>query len=173
MANPVENVVAKVVGKSAALKARLKGLKGVFTTLAEQHHEVGSLLARLMHTDDFTARASLWREIRKELVSHEQGELLEIYPILSGYDSVRDLVAAHANDAAEVEACVRDVDATPFQSDEWQPAVRRLIDKVTEHVELEELDLFPKAQRAIGDDAAARLEEPFERAKAMAAARLG
>jgi hypothetical protein len=173
MPNPVENVVAKVVGKSAALKARLSGLKGVFTTLAEQHHEVGSLLSRLTHTDDYTARANLWREIKKELVSHEQGELLEIYPLLSGYDSVRDLVATHANDAAELEACIQEVDATAVHSEEWQPAVRRLIDKVTEHVELEEMDLFPKAQRAIGDDAAARLEEPFERAKAMAAARLG
>jgi hypothetical protein len=71
MPNPVENVVAKAVGKAAAVEARLKGLKGVFMKLAEQHHQVASLLARAESTEDFTVRASLWRQIRKELVSHE------------------------------------------------------------------------------------------------------
>jgi hypothetical protein len=173
MPNTVENFVAKTVGKSAALEARLKGLKGVFTKLAEQHHMVGSLLQRAENADDFTTRASLWREIRKELVSHEQGELLEIYPALSQVESVQDIAAAHANDAAELEASIRDVDAIAFQSEEWRPALRRLIEKVKEHVELEERDFFPKAQHAIGADAAAQLLAPFERAKAMAASRLG
>lgn len=173
MPNTVENVVAKAVGKSAALEARLKGLKGVFTKLTEQHHEVSSLLKRAESTDDFTTRASLWREIRKELVSHEQGELLEIYPALSEVESVREIAAAHANDAAELEACIREVDAIAFQSEDWKVALRRLIEKVTEHVELEERDFFPRAQHAIGAEAAVQLLEPFERAKAMAASRLG
>jgi hemerythrin superfamily protein len=173
MPNTVENVVAKVVGKSAAIEARLKGLKGVFLKLAEQHHEVGSLLARAESTEDFTTRATLWRQIRKELVSHEQAELLQIYPALSGLDAVSDIVAAHANDATEIETSIAEVDAIAVQTAEWKPALRRLIEKVTEHVELEESELFPKAQRALGADAAQKLEEPFERTKAMAAARLG
>jgi hypothetical protein len=85
---------------------------------------------------------------------------------------VSDIVAAHANDAAEVETSIAEVDAIPFQTAEWQPALRRLIEKVTEHVELEERDLFPKAQQALGIDAVTQLEAPFERAKAMAASRL-
>ncbi len=173
MPNTIENVGAKVVGKSAEVEARLQGLRGVFLKLAEQHHEVGSLLARAESTEDFTTRASLWRQIRKELVSHEQAELLQIYPALAGLEAVSDIVAAHATDAAELETSIAEVDAIAVQTKDWKPALRRLIAKVTEHMELEEKDFFPKAQQALGVDAATQLEEPFERAKAMAASRLG
>ena len=89
MSNPFQDLVAKVTGKAAGVEARAKGLKGVFRKLAEQHHEVGSLLASAQKADD---PAGLWQRIRTELVSHEQAELVEIYPVLVANERTIDRV---------------------------------------------------------------------------------
>jgi iron-sulfur cluster repair protein YtfE (RIC family) len=173
MANPVEHVKAKVAGITGAVEARFKGLKGVFMKLAEQHHAVSSLLSDAEKTDDFTRRAALWAEIRRELVSHEQAELLQVYPVLEDYETTREIAHQHTEAAAELEAAVQELDSIGFQSDAWQPALERLIARVQAHVELEEEQLFPRAQEALGDEAARELEGPFERARELALARLG
>jgi hemerythrin superfamily protein len=173
MANPVEHIKAKVAGISGAAEARFKGLKGVFTKLAEQHHQVSSLLSTIEKTDDLTRRAALWAEIRRELVSHEQAELLQVYPLLEDYETTREIARLHTQAAGELETAVQELDGIGFQSDAWQPALERLIGKVRAHVELEEEQLFPRAQEILGDDVARELEVPFERAKELALQRLG
>jgi hemerythrin HHE cation binding domain-containing protein len=172
MPNPIQNAVAKVAGKAAGVEARLKGLKGVFAKLAEQHHEAGALLGSTESATDHTKRRELWQQVRKELMSHEQGELLEIYPVLEGYDATREIARRHADHASELEGLIRQVDAIGVQSDAWRPALERLIAKVKEHVEKEETEFFPRAQEALGDDAARQLEKPFLRAQEMAKERL-
>jgi hypothetical protein len=172
MPNPIESVVAKVTGKAAAVEARMKGLKGVFNKLAEQHHEVGSLLSRAAKADDFTSRAGLWHQIRRELVSHEQAELLEVYPVLEANGQTQDLARAHANDAGGLEELIRELDSIGVQAAAWESTLARLIEKVNAHVELEENQLFPTAQAVIGEEAAKLLEEPFLKAKEMAMGRL-
>jgi hemerythrin superfamily protein len=173
MANPVEHIKAKVAGISGAAEARFKGLKGVFTKLAEQHRQVSSLLSTIEKTDDLTRRAALWAEIRRELVSHEQAELLQVYPILEDYETTREIARLHTQAAGELETAVQELDGIGFQSDAWQPALERLIQKVRAHVELEEEQFFPRAQEILGDDVARELEVPFERAKELALQRLG
>jgi hypothetical protein len=173
MNNPLENVKAKVAGIAGAVGARAKGLKGVFLKLAEQHHELGSLLATAEGTKDFTKRAELWSKIRRELVSHEQAELLQVYPILDDYEVTRDIVRRHTEEATELETAVRELDGIGFQADEWHPALVRLIALVKAHVELEEEEFFPRAQDAIGDDAAREPETPYARAQQLALERIG
>jgi hypothetical protein len=173
MANPVEHVKAKVAGMAGAVEARMKGLKGVFGTLAEQHHEVSSLLSTAEDTEDYTKRAELWTDIRRELISHEQAELMQVYPVVAEYEIAKDISLRHNEEAAELEAAVREVDGIGFQSDAWLPALQRLIARVEAHVELEEEEFFPRAQDAMGEEAARELEAPFLRAKKLAAERLG
>jgi hemerythrin superfamily protein len=173
MANSVEHIKAKVAGVAGAVEARIKGLKGVFRKLAEQHHEVGSLLSTLKSTDDPSKRGELWTEIRRELVSHEQAELLRVYPVIEGYESIKGLAYQHTNAASELEAAIQTLDLTDAQSEAWQPALERLIVAVDAHARLEEEELFPRAQEALGDDVTGDLEASFVRAKHLAEERLG
>lgn len=173
MANPIEHVKAKVAGITGGVEARVKGLRGVFAKLAEQHREVSSLLGALKGVDDHTRRAQLWLDVRRELVSHEQAEMLQVYPVLEDYEITRDIVQRHAEDATLLEAVVRELDRTGYQSDEWTSSLERLIALVKAHVELEEEELFPRAQEAMGDAAARELEVPFARAKQLAMEKLG
>jgi len=168
MSNPMQNVVSKVAGKAAAAEAHFKGLRGVFTKLAEQHHAVAALLTRLVHTKELKEKNDLWTQIRKELISHEQGELLEVYPVLESYESTRELARRHAEHAGELEDAIAELDVIGPGSDAWGPALSRLIAIVKDHVELEEQVLFPRAEQALGGDVAKQLEASFLRAKAMA-----
>lgn len=168
MPNTFENVVAKVTGKAAAVEARMRGLKGVFNKLAEQHHEVASLLSRAEAAEDPSSRTGLWRQIRKELVSHEQGERLEIYPVLAGYERTREIALAHSSHANELEELIAELDVLGPQSAEWKPTLLRLIETVREHVRLEETQFFPAAQEAMGEEAARSLVRPFLEAQEMA-----
>jgi hypothetical protein len=172
MANVFETTAAKVAGKTAAVEARIKGLKGVFTKLAEQHHTVGVLLTQAAGTTDPVKRRELWSEIRVELMSHEQAELLEIYPLLETYSTTSDITPRHGDQASELEGLIREVDLIATESDAWRAALARLNAKVKEHVEQEEKDFFPRAQAALGDEATKQLEPTFLRAQEMAKSRL-
>jgi hypothetical protein len=99
--------------------------------------------------------------------------MLQVYPILDEYETTRDIVRIHSEDAGQLESAVRELDRVGFQSAEWPSALERLIALVKAHAELEEEQLFPRAQEAIGDDAARELETPFTRAQQLALERLG
>lgn len=171
--NPIEKAAAKMAGKTANVEARFKGLRGVFAKLAEQHHEAGALLSSAEKATDHTKRRDLWREIRKELLSHEHAELLEIYPVLEGYAATRDIARIHAEHAGELEELIRVVDSIATQSEAWRPAVQGLIVRISEHVAEEEQRFFPQAQAALGEERVKKLEEPFLKAQERMKARLG
>lgn len=168
MSSSIDSALAKMAGTAGFVEARLRGLRGVFTTLAEQHHELGALFGRLEDATELERRTELWKEIRRELVSHEQAELIEIYPLLEAHDVTRVIAREHVEDADDLELLVQELDRTPMEGDEWKQALKRLIAKFDEHVKLEETKLFVEVQEALGEEAAKQLEEPFLRTKELA-----
>jgi hypothetical protein len=173
MANPIQNAVGRVTGKPVAVETGTQGLRGVFAKLAEQHREVTTLLSIAVCTSDVAKRRKLWQEIRRELIVHEQAELLEIYPLLEANDATRDIARRHTAHAADVEQLIDEVDAVGVEAEGWQSALEGLIARVEEHIEKEENEFFPRAQQALGNDATRQLERPFLRAKEMAATMFG
>jgi hemerythrin superfamily protein len=161
MPNLIDNIAAKSAGKVGAVQGMTKGLKGVFVTLAEQHHEALVLLSRAGETNDAEKRRVLWTEIKKQLVSHERAELAEIYPALSSDPRTEDIVRAHAAEAGELERTINQVDATSFDSPAWHRQIENLIALVKNHVSEEEDEFFPRAQEVLGKGGAKRLEKPF------------
>jgi hemerythrin superfamily protein len=164
----MDSMIAKGTGTAKAVEARLRGLVGVFKTLAEEHGEAGALLKRMK--SDPAKRAELWPKIRQELLSHEKGELREVYPVLREYAETRALADRHDREANELSATIERLQAAGFESAEFGPLLDRLIDLVEHHVQEEERDIFPKAQDAIGADRARELEPLFLSAKKQAAA---
>jgi hypothetical protein len=165
MPNPIENIVAKSAGKIGAVQAMTKGLKGVFVTLAQQHHEAGVLLSRAGETKDAVKRRDLWTEAKKQLISHERAELAEIYPALSGDSRTADIVRIHTAEAGELERAINHIDAMSFESPESHRQIEALLSLVKKHVSEEENDFFPRAQEVLGKEESKRLERPFNARK--------
>lgn len=159
MPNRVDSMLSQGMGKVKAVKARLKGLVGVFKTLTEQHGEVTALLQRARTSED--KFRDLWPEIKRELKSHEQAETAEVIPELRAHEATRALAEHHDAEARVLDALIAQIDEMANGSDERKELYQKLIDTVVHHAKEEEGDLFPKAQEAIGKDRAEALEAPF------------
>jgi hypothetical protein len=161
MPNSIEQLTSKVAGKAGAISARARGLTGVFNRLAEQHKEAASLLKRAEVTSDPEKRWDLWNTIRAELLSHEQGELREVYPAFDRHVSLRNIVEEHADDADLLETTIKELDEIDVTSDAWGVALKRLIAAVERHAEEEEREFFPRAQDVLGKNETSALEQRF------------
>ena len=159
MPSHIDSMKSHGMGKVKEVKARLSGLVGVFATLAEQHGEVAALLESAKHSDE--KFAELWPMIRRELISHEQGELRELYPVLRAHGATRELADHHDAEAAQMEQLIGVIDNLGIGSPARRDQYEQLVDMVLHHAREEETDIFPKAQDAIGKDKAKELEERF------------
>jgi hemerythrin superfamily protein len=167
MTNKAEEMASKVVGTAKAAKATFEGLTGVFRHLTREHGEVSALLMRLKMSSDPDTRRELWPTIRRELLSHEQGEMREVYPALRQNPDTQSMAEEHDQDAEGLEEAIDELTATAVDSDQWQPTLERLITMVQEHVRDEEEEYFPIADRAFKDRSDDMLKR-FEQAKAAA-----
>jgi len=161
MPNSVDSFAAKAAGEAAGQRARVKGLTGVFSVLVQQHQEAATLLARAQRADDPDQRRGLWLQARDELICHERAELSTLYPLIAEYPLNADIARRHAEEAQQLETAIADIDALDFASSRWAESIERLIQLVQQHVEVEEHDFFPRAQDAMGREAANALERPF------------
>ena len=165
MPNTVERVASGLMGAAKDVKAGFKGLSGVLMHLMEEHGKVGALITRVRMTSDEAVRAKLYPTIRTELLGHEKGELKVVYPALAEYPETAAIAAAHAHHASEIEAAIAELDALSFNSAPWAPAFERLAKLVDEHVEQEESNYFPLAQKVLGEERTKLLLPKFEAAK--------
>ena len=147
----------RVAAKEA--KAALKGLTGVFMHLMEEHGKVSALIKRIRSTSeaDDDARAELYLALRSELLAHEKGEHRTVYPVLAQYSETASIAAMHSIDVGELEATIVELDALSPASPDWTPTFARLAQLVETHVDREESDYFPKAQKALGKERAEEL----------------
>jgi hemerythrin superfamily protein len=172
MSNPIEQVATKAMGAVKAVQAGFNGLRGVFLHLAEEHGEVGALMKRVSKSTDAQFRREHFPHIRAELLSHEKGELVEVYPVLANYESMRGVVLKHNDEAHTLEKAIADVDAQDFSGEEWGSAFARLFALVQQHVEEEEHDFFPRAQQVVDEDESKALLKRYEAAKRSVKAHL-
>jgi len=165
MANPIEQIATKAMGTVKAVSAGFKGLRGVFLHLAEEHGEVGALMKRVSKSTDAKVRREHFPHIRAELLSHEKGELAEVYGVLANYEQLRGVVLKHNDEAHTLEKAIADVDAQDYASAEWGESFERLFKLVQAHVEEEENDFFVKAQEVIDEDESKEILVRYEAAK--------
>ena len=168
MANALEEFQAKAVGTAKAVKAGFNGLRGVFLHLAEEHGEVGSLMKRVSKSGDPKERAELYPKIRSELLSHERGELAEVYPLLIGNEATREIVALHSQEAGQLKEAIAGVDDHDYGSPAWGAAFEHLFILVQQHVSEEENDFFPRAQEVIDEEQSKAALQRYEVAKKAA-----
>ena len=165
MPSAVESTGSKLMGAAKDIKATFKGLTGVFKHLMEEHGKVGALLKRVKSSSEESVRAELYPTIRRELLAHEKGEVLAVYPVLAQFAETTAIAAEHDREAKELQAAIAAVDALAFSDASWGPTFERLVKLVDAHVKEEEDVYFPKAQQLIGEDEAKALLPRFEQAK--------
>ncbi len=165
--NRIDSVISHGMGKLKAARARLRGLTGVFRTIAEQHGEVAALLQRARTSDE--KLAELWPDIRRELLSHEKAELRIVFPELRKHEGLRAMADHHETEAEALERLIESIGQMPAGSADRRTAFKRLVDMVLAHADEEETQIFPKAQEQLGRAEVDALEPRFVAAKLQVA----
>ncbi len=163
MPNRIHSISSNEPSPHRGVRARRGELHGVFKTLAEQHAIVASLIDRV--EADPNERTSLWPKIRIELISHERGELREVYPVLREHAETEQLAEEHEAEAQELEALIDQLDNTELESDDWDGLFDQLAGTVLDHAEQEETEIFPLAQRVLSGQMVEDLDARFLAAK--------
>jgi hypothetical protein len=166
MPNRTENAASKAVGAIKSAKATIKGLSGVFKQLTEEHGEVSALLMRVKTGSDQAVRRELFPKIRAKLLSHERGELLEVYPVFERHPELQRMAAEHNRDAKQLERLLEGLNTMAFDDEAWDALFGKLVEVVKQHAAEEESVYFPEANRVLGKEESERINGLYERAKA-------
>jgi hemerythrin superfamily protein len=134
---------------------------GVFETLVEQHRRVLEQLVEASSSQAVSTRQERWADARRRLLSHERAEMRVVYARLQDTQGVGSMLEQHTQQAAELETAIQELDATDAASDLWIERLRDVMVMLADHVQDEEQDFFPRAQRLLGENTARELDEPF------------
>lgn len=155
-----EEARAGIKGAAKQAKTALKGQTGIFDTLAKEHGLVSSLMNQVREGDVETRR-QLFPKIRAELISHAHAEEEEFYSVLLGYEETREIALHSMDEHEEIERLVDEIDSVEVESEAWMRAFEQMRERVEQHVQEEENELFPLARDALERAELAELDDRF------------
>jgi hypothetical protein len=139
------------------------------TLLKADHDKVKKLLAELESTTErgVKTREQLYTTIRKELTAHEIIEEEIFYPALKNHPRAVDIVLEGYEEHHVVDLLLGELDATPYDDEQWGPKAQVMQENVEHHIEEEEGDMFVKARQVfdrseledLGEQMAARKKD--------------
>lgn len=138
----------------------------IYDALKDDHGKQRGLAAGLVETTgDSDERRRLFQAFQHELESHAAIEEMTLYKEMLNHDESqeqsRHSVAEH-QEAAELLDELRNID---MSTNAWLITFKSLKDKLEHHLDEEEKDVFPLAQRLIGKSRARELGAEFSRMK--------
>jgi hemerythrin superfamily protein len=117
-------------------------------------------------------RRELWPTIREKLVSHERGEVRELYPELRARPELAELADHHDDEARELDDLIDRIEAMPYDAADWGPMFETLAAAVLRHANEEEKTIFPRAQTVLGADKAKEIDVRFRDSQNKIAAQI-
>jgi hypothetical protein len=172
MTTHIAQVSSMVMGKAKVAKAAIEGLSGVFSTLMEEHGQVGALLAHVKRDGDIAVRRELWPKIRAVLLSHERAELLVLYPAYRVHPEIAHFAVLHEREAGQLMSLIEEIHTIDFADPRWGERFELLVQLVHAHVRDEEVDFFREGNRVFGSQNKA-LDTQYKRVKERALRELG
>ena len=125
--------------------------------LMQDHKEASGMMDQLETADkgDREAR-NVFLRLNEALTMHTQIEEQIFYPALKNFDETKDLVPEAFEEHQEVKDILEEMTSLNPGDDEFMDKLTELRDSVEHHVEEEETEMFPKAEKVLGQS---RLQE--------------
>ncbi|HKP96555.1 MAG TPA: hemerythrin domain-containing protein [Fibrobacteria bacterium] len=136
----------------------------LYEMLHQDHEKVKSLFDQLEATEEGQERRreQLFSSLYLELDVHSQAEEKFFYSQLKGEEETRELTLESLDEHKLAKRLLDELDAMDKGAPEWTAKCRTLRENVEQHVEMEERELFPLAQRVLEDEEAAGIAEDIE-----------
>lgn len=144
----------------------------LYQLLKQDHLKAKRLFERLdQEAETAKARERLFAELKQELELHTAVEEKYFYPALRDHDETAELVEEALEEHEEVKTLLAELDEGDKEEEGWADQLIELQEDVEEHVEAEESELFPKAQKLLDKAKADEIAQAIEREKAAAKAK--
>jgi len=133
--------------------------------LKQQHREVEQLFAKLVKTDDVSARGGLFRELASKLVGHDGIEREIFYPACEEKMGLSDQLGEALVEHGVIEFSLYECDQA-LKDEDFKFKISVLKELVEHHVKEEEQEFLPQVEKAFDaeelEDLAEELEDAFE-----------
>jgi hemerythrin-like domain-containing protein len=142
----------------------------VYQLLKQDHEKAKQLFDKLGNTSDGAekTRERLFAQLKQELELHAEVEEKHFYPALRNNKETKDLVAEALEEHKEMKMALKDLDAAEKTDDSWAKKLAELKANVEHHVEEEETELFPLAQKVLDSTKAEEITQAVQKEKAAA-----
>lgn len=145
----------------------------LFRILHNDHEIVMNILNRI--GDSPPDQQALFDELYRGLNAHTKGEEYAFYPRLSEHREAWVLVQQGLQQHREIGNILTQMKNTSLSSPEWGPLLREVKNRLEQHVQLEENDLFPIATKVLSNQQLTAITAEFlsEKQQALNAAAYG
>ena len=138
----------------------------IWQIIKDDHDRVEGLFLQIDECEDADERATLIAQLKAELEAHSAGEENAVYPELAKIDELKDMVGHSLEEHNEVAKLLQRI--VMGDEDEQASLLAELEDAVQDHVEEEEDEIIPIAEKEIDDERAKDMLRRFEAAKKAA-----
>jgi hemerythrin superfamily protein len=129
--------------------------------LKKQHREVEKLFAKALKTDDAGARRKAMDEIIRHLETHTSIEEEIFYPAVKdlGTKKASEMILEAYEEHHVVKLVLNELPQVDPKADTFEAKMTVLKELIEHHVEEEEEDMFPMAEKKLGRERSRELAE--------------
>jgi hemerythrin-like domain-containing protein len=144
----------------------------IFAALIADHERQRDLLARVGQTlDDSAERRALFDELRLELQAHAAAEEETLYATMLADPELREDARHSVSEHKEIDDLLGELVEMEYSSPGWLPRFKAMRERYLHHIDEEEEEMFPAAEKRLSAADEERLGKVFERRKPRELAR--
>lgn len=139
----------------------------IYEALKKDHARVKLLLQEIVsyQGEDDLPPAALIEQVRDELIPHSRAEEAVFYNSLRSLEDAKDEVRHAYREHLEAEALLRTLQLQNKVDMDWRNTARKLLTALSHHIEEEETEIIPLAQRLFTQQEAEMMEQAFTKLK--------
>ncbi|WP_338424452.1 hemerythrin domain-containing protein [Sphingopyxis kveilinensis] len=138
----------------------------IFERLKADHDRHRDLLDKIDATHgDSNERRKLFEAFRVEVTAHAASEEMSLYATMLADPDLRDEAQHSVAEHKEIEDFLTELYEMDFASSGWLTRFRTMKDRYLHHIDEEEEEMFPAAEKDLSDARKKELIEIFEKEK--------
>ncbi len=138
----------------------------IYRDLKADHDKQRGMLKELgALKGDTKKRQNLFEKFRLELQSHAAAEEEALYAVMLGNPELRDDARHSVAEHKEVDDLLGEMMDMDFASDEWESKFFHMRHRYEHHIEEEEEEMFPAADKVLDKDVEAKMAATYEERK--------
>jgi hemerythrin-like domain-containing protein len=137
----------------------------VFQMLKDDHQKVKKLIQQVLGQTQMQVEDTNLIQINDMLMLHTRMEEQHLYPVLQKHDELKDLIKDAFEEHQEVKDVLQKLQGGRMETSQIRTHVEKLRELIDHHVQEEENEMFPTAQRILPKEEISRITEQIVQMK--------